>query len=246
MDEILLGIVLAVVINGAFDAIVVAWIAAKRSPGAFDRWVRSEKAKPALHVISQAVREEVIPDLPSASTLKAEIDQVRVDMGRMHAELSAEMPPNIDGRVAEMETKLDAGMVKLEEATKTITQIDQGLGAAFSALDTKLGVAFGTQGASQKALQTMAGQVSEDMSGALQTAVQGLDTSNPLVRQWYMWASKPMDEKWAAKHPLEAMVVQAGKTWVGQNIIPQLAGGEGFPANPGTDIARVSKGSKIL
>src|SRR5438309_1297866 len=124
-DEVFLGILAAILINGAFDAIVVAWIAAQRSPGAFDKWIQSNKAKPALHVIATHVREEVLPDLPKNEDLRLEldvlkdqlsvgviqpqvnlirkelataIDQVRADMGRMHAELSAEMPPNIDGR----------------------------------------------------------------------------------------------------------------------------------------------------
>ena len=206
-----------------------------------------------VHLLRVAGRIEANIDAKRTETQNFVDERLRAleaNVGGFEARMTAQMPPNVDGRIADMEVALSGALDEIKaavtgfnEARTQIAAIDQGIGAAFGALDSKLGAAFGSQGQSQLALAKMAQQAGTDLEGAMQGSLQNVDTNNPMVRQFYVWATKPVDEKWAAKHPFEAMLVQGGKMWFGQNVLPQLAGES---AVEGVTRYGVSKGDKIL
>lgn len=204
-----------------------------------------------VHLLRVATRIEAGIDAKRAETqnfVDTRLRELEKNVGGFEARMTAQMPPNVDGRIADMEVALSGALDEIKaavtgfnEAKAQIAAIDQGIGAAFGALDSKLGAAFGSQGAANLALQKMAGEAGADIQDAMQGAMS--DQSNPLVRQLYAQLMRPVSEKWSAAHPVESLVVQAGKAWVAQNVLPQLTG-QGVAE--GVTRYGMSKGDKIL
>ena len=75
MDELLVFTLVVVLINGIFDAVVVAWLAGRRSRAALEAWLESPKTEEALkHILTVAWNWFVTSEIETGRMIDVETE----------------------------------------------------------------------------------------------------------------------------------------------------------------------------
>ena len=99
MDELLLVTLILVVVNGVFDAVVVAWLAGKRSRQALMRWIQeaAESDGPARESMYQLMDTLVIyastRQIETGETIKVATDKVDAEGKTIYKEVDEVLSP---------------------------------------------------------------------------------------------------------------------------------------------------------
>lgn len=76
MDEALLIAIVIVLVNGIFDAVVVAWLAGRRSRAALEKWLESPKSEEALrHILTTAWNWFLTSEIKTGREIKTVDDE---------------------------------------------------------------------------------------------------------------------------------------------------------------------------
>ena len=187
-----------------------------------------------VHLLRVARRIEANIDAKRSETqdfVDDRIGKLETTVGGFEARMTAQMPPNMDGRLTELQTELKAQLV----------DIDRGIAAALQSIDTSFHGVMGNMGDAEREMRKSLVGIDEEATSALQEAMTTQDTSNPVVRRLYAWAAKPIDPKLEAKNPIGAAALQLGKAALLERLQSQTIAGATT-----SFLKRTSEGSKVL
>jgi hypothetical protein len=200
MDEFILMTLLVVIANGVFDAVVVAWLAGKRSKAALVSWMQSPEAVPYMDMIADRAMLRINPLIRQVTE--------RID--------SIEIPEIPDIPAVNLQPIYDAisaqGASLKADVVESCTQAFNGMqSGAVRALQGQL-----------KPYDEMLDNVGNEIMGHLAANASPLDLAKAEI------LGTKISDKYARDHPAAAMILKTGKIQLLQMLeagqIPGLAG----------------------
>jgi hypothetical protein len=200
--------------------------------------------------VARAIRSDI--DGKRAATeifVSAELDKLAKDIGGFEARIHAEMPPNVDGRIAALDEELKVILGNVEEnVLQRVDAIDRGLKAAMDTLDSRLDQLpararqsmLGVEGNQVHALNRSISLAGEELEGMVAAAVPDIaDSRNALERELYGWLRKPIDPKLEETNPSAALLQRLAKVGASEFLgRGRSTGGMTYPLEGGYQAVR--------
>lgn len=231
MDELLLMTLALVIANGVFDAVVVAYLAGRRSKKALVDWMQSKEAVPYMDMIADRAMLRITPIFESS---KADTAALRTTMNERISSLKADLKTDLQRTTENIEDLIcginipeipamptpDFSPLLLEIKTAVQTLIDeQTAGLSEQMLDSVKKSQLALQSAALRANAGAMGDldslIEESGQGIIDEAIASGGARSMLKAQIL---GQGLPKNYQKTHPIGSMVLQAGKVALCQAI----------------------------
>ena len=216
MDSVEVWFLMAVLVNGAFDAIVVAWLAGKRSKKALVTWLQSDEATPYYDQIADRAQARFEP---MVANLEAKVAAISPEIAERTENLGENLPSAdlISTQLTQQLTALQSQLGQIQ--TDVQSQLETGLNNLRSSIGGMFGAVRGAEVTGvQQALKKLDGPLNEMEAVAIENIGMALNEGNPMAGLMLQLARDDMTPDFAEEHPVQAQAYRAGKAWLLQQI----------------------------
>lgn len=219
-DEVALGILVAVIINGLFDATAVAYLAGRRSKKALVTYLESKESNPLWDKQAAKVLDVIGPNVDT---------RLGRFEGVLRSELLAPTETKLDALKAETTDRLDAFDAKMEAFANDV----------FGKLDTlPTSIQAQVVGETGRKMQEAYAEIEKAGKGLEGAAAAMAPASNVFQAQMARFIQAPIPKKMERENPFGAFILglaksEAAKRLYGAGLVTEQFGGEagGFAAS---------------
>lgn len=219
MDEYLLMTLLVVMANGVFDAVVVAWLAGRRSKQALVSYLNSGEALPYMDQIASRAKLAVIPEISGMENriMTALDSKIKTIRGDIHAEMDSfetpEIPeiPTLEQIRAEFSTVVASQTTDLKaEILESIKMSEQGMQSALNRQVSGQLKSLGIDAAVS------------DLGEAIQNEAIASGTAKDMILAKVMGVQ--ISPKFAKDNPVAALLIETGRAALLQQVQQMMPG----------------------